>query len=109
MKLAISLFLFSLPGFAAGQTWTGQITDSMCAADHSAMSDGGKKVDPHDCTLACSKGGAKFAFVSNGNVFEIANQNFTNLTKLAGQTVSLTGELASDGKTITVSKLAMKR
>ncbi len=109
MKLAFSLFLFSLPGFAAGQKWTGQIADSMCGADHSAMASGGKKVDPHDCTLACSTGGAKLTFVSNGTVFEIANQNFADLTKHAGQTVRLTGDLGSDGKTITVSKLAMKK
>ena len=109
MKLAFTLLLLSLPGFAAGQTWTGQITDSMCGADHSAMSSGGKKVDPHNCTLACTKGGSKLAFVSKGKVFDIANQNFADLTKHAGRTVSLRGELASDGKTITVSKVALKK
>ena len=109
MKLAFSLFLIVLPAFAARKSWTGQITDKMCGADHSAMSSGGKKGDPHDCTLACSKGGSKLAFVSTGKVFEIANQNFADLTKHAGHTVSLMGELGSDGKTITVSKVALKK
>ncbi len=109
MKFAFYLLLLSLPSLAATKTWTGQITENMCGADHSAMSSGGKKVDSHDCTLTCVKGGAKFAFLSDGKVFDIANQNLADLTKQAGQTVSLTGELASDGKTITVSKLVAKK
>lgn len=109
MKRAFALLILSLPGFAAQKTWTGQITDSMCGADHSAMANGGKKVDSHDCTLVCTKGGAKFAFVSNGKVFDISNQSFADLTKHAGHTVSVEGDLSSDGKTITVTKVAMKK
>jgi hypothetical protein len=109
MRLTLSLLLVSVMGFAAEQTWTGQITDSMCGANHSAMSSGGKAVNPHDCTLVCTKGGAKFAFVSKGKVFDIADQNFADLTEHAGHTVSLTGDLGSDVKTITVSKLAMNK
>lgn len=109
MKQALALLLLSLPGFAAQKTWTGQITDSMCGTDHSAMANGGKKVDPHDCTLVCTKGGAKFALLSDGKVLGISNQNFADLTKHAGHTVTVTGDLGSDGKTITVSKLEMKK
>jgi hypothetical protein len=109
MKLTLSLLLLSLPGFAAEQTWTGAISDSMCGADHSAMAKGDKKVNAHDCTLTCVKGGGKFVFVSEGKVFDIANQDFGDLTKYAGETVNLTGDLGSDGKTITVSKLANKK
>ena len=65
MKPAFYLLLLSLPGLAANQTWTGQITENMCGADHSAMSSGGQKVDSHDCTLTCVKGGAKFAFLAS--------------------------------------------
>ena len=109
MKLTLSFLLLSLSGFAAQQTWTGKITDSMCNADHNAMASGGKTVDAHDCTLVCTKGGAKFAFISEGKVFSIANQNLPDLTKHAGHTVSLTGDLDSKGNTITVSKLQMKK
>ncbi len=107
MKLSLLSLLFCLPGIAAQQTWTGQITDSMCGANHNAMSSG-KTVDPHDCTVMCTKGGSKFAFVSNGKVFDIANQNFGDLTKHAGHTVTLTGDLGSDGKTITAAKVEVK-
>jgi hypothetical protein len=75
--------------------------------NHSSMS-GGKPVNAHDCTVACAKAGSKYAFVSDGKVFEIANQGFAGIDQNAGAKVSLTGELGSDGKTITVSKLAAK-
>jgi hypothetical protein len=104
-KVALCLLAGSLTGFAAPQTWTGQISDSMCGADHSSMSHDGKKLSAHDCTLACVKDGGEFVFVSNGKVFEIANQNLADLKEHAGQPIKLTGELSSDEKSITVSKV----
>lgn len=74
MKIILALSVFALQSFAAEQTWTGQITDSMCKADHSVMSSGGKPADAHDCTLTCTKAGAKFAFVSNGKVFDSSSR-----------------------------------
>jgi hypothetical protein len=70
------------------------------------MGDMGK--NPQDCTTACVKGGAKYAFVREGKIFEIANQNFANLRYAAGKTVNLTGDLSSDGKTITVADVKTK-
>ena len=107
MKTLIAIALFAAPGFAAQQTWKGEITDSMCGTNHSSMS-GGKPVNAHDCTLTCTKAGAKFAFVSNGKVFQIANQTFAGISENAGAPVTLTGEVGTDGKTITVSKVAKK-
>lgn len=107
-KIALLFLLSSVASFAAEHTWTGQISDSMCGAEHAAMG-GGKKVDAHDCTLACVKGGSKFVFVTGGQVFNIANQGDADLTKHAGHDVKLTGDLGSDGKTITVSKVEMNR
>jgi hypothetical protein len=94
----------SRPGFAAQKTWTGQISDRMCGVHHGAMSSGGKTVDACDCTLMCTKQGARLVFVSDGKVFDIFNQSFTDLTKHAGHAVRVTGDLVSDGKAITLSK-----
>ena len=98
--------LLSAPGFGAQMTWTGQITDGMCGANHTAMGERGK--NPSDCTVACVKGGAKYAFARGGKIFEIANQDFADLKNAAGKSVNLTGDLSSDGKTITVADVKTK-
>jgi len=105
--VGVALILGLVSGFAAEQTWSGQISDSMCEANHQGMAQEGKKVDTYECTRACVKGGAKYAFVSNGKVYAIANQDFAGLVTHAGHTVKLTGELNADSKTIRVSKLEM--
>ena len=103
--VGIALILGSVSGFAAEQTWSGQIGDSMCNADHQALARDGKKVDSRECTLACIKGSEKYVFVSNGKVYGIANQDFAGLVTHVGHTVKLTGELDADKKAIRVSKL----
>ncbi len=106
MKTATALFVLCLPGFAAQQTWTGQISDSMCGANHAAMGDMGKNLGK--CTAGCIKGGSKYVLAGNGKIFEIANQRFGDLSKAAGRTASVTGDLAGSGKTITVSRIVLK-
>ena len=53
--VGIALILGAVSSFAAEQTWSGQISDSMCNADHQAMAQDGKKVDARECPLACTK------------------------------------------------------
>ena len=84
--------------FAAEQTWTGEITAGMCSASHGMG---------HDCILNCIKAGEKYVFVTKGQVRIINNQDFSDLEKHAGHAVRLTGDLGSDGKTITVTKVVM--
>ena len=92
--------------FAADQTWTGQISDSMCGAKHDTSAEHGKKMSPRDCTLACVKDhSAQYVFVSGGKVYNVGNQSLAALKEHAGHTVKLTGEMS--GETITVSKIAM--
>jgi len=61
---------------------------------------------PAHCTPACTKAGAKLVLLSGGKVFQIANQAFAGLGAHAGAQVTLTGGIAADGRTITVSKVA---
>ena len=92
---------------AADKTWAGQISDSICGASHAKMIaiHSGAKMTNADCALACLKAGAKFVFVTGGNVYDISNQNEADLMKAAGRTVRLTGSM--NRSTITVSKVAM--
>ena len=106
--LGFLLFLcFSYLTAAADMTWTGQISDNMCAGSHAKMmaAHPDAKMTSHDCTNACVKAGAKYVFISNGKTYSIANQDFADLQEHAGHTVRLTGTL--DGDTITVSKIVM--
>ena len=105
-SLAVSLLFCAASVFAADQTWTGQISDSMCGHSHkSAIEHSGKKLTDHDCTVACVKNGGKYVFVSGGKVYNIANQDFAGLEEHAGHKVKVTGQASGD--TITVSKIAM--
>ena len=98
--------LFSAPGWAAEQTWTGNISDSTCGASHkAAMEHGGKKMSDAECTKACVKAGGKYVFVNKGKVIPIANQDYSGLEEHAGHTVQLTGEMTAGS--ITVSKIEM--
>jgi hypothetical protein len=90
---------------AADKTWTGQISDSMCGVSHQKMISGHAGMTERDCTLACIKGGGKYVFVTDGKVYNIANQNLPLLQTHAGQTVQLTGDMKGD--TITVSNITM--
>lgn len=95
-------------GLAAyGATLTGEISDSACGASHAKMLAQHKdlKTD-HDCTVACVKGGSKYVLVSEGKVYNIANQNQKELEANAGEMVTVTGNVKGD--TVTVSKIAKK-
>lgn len=113
-KSLLCLSLLGASAYAADQEWTGQISDSMCGANHTQMiatknkelrtSSGALE---HDCTLACVKDGGKYVFVVKGKVYKIANQNLAAISAQAGQTVRVTGDLQGD--TITVSTIAVSK
>lgn len=69
------------------------------------MTKGGKKMGPLECAIACVRAGRKYVLVSNGRVFQSANQGLPDLEKQAGHKGRITGKLASDNKTITVAKI----
>ncbi len=93
------MLLMSAASFAAEQTWTGRISSSMCDAVKNAME--------HDCIMNCIKAGAKYVFVAKGKSYDVQNQDFSDLEKHAGHTVKVTGNLSSDGSSITVTQVEM--
>ena len=96
LRITLAILTASMAGFAAEQTWTGQITSAMCNAGHMG----------HDCIVNCIKAGEKYVFVTKGQVHKIQNQDFGDLEKHAGHTVKMTGTLGVDG-TVTVTTIAM--
>lgn len=86
---------------AAGQTWTGTISDKMCGADHRKM---GGQMSDRDCTLACAKGGSPYVLVAGDKIYQLSGHD-ADLRTHAGHAVSVAGELKGD--TIRVAKIEM--
>jgi hypothetical protein len=100
MQMLVGLTAF--PALAAGksQTFTGQVSDTMCGAKH-------EMGDPAACTRACMKHGSKYALVVGDKVYTLETADQTALAKLndlAGAKAKVTGEV--DGTTITVKSVA---
>jgi hypothetical protein len=104
---AVTLVFAAATPYAAEQTWTGQISDSLCGAKHEEAAEGQGKMPDRDCTLACVKGGSKFVLVvGDGKLIQIVNQDNKDLTTHAGHKVKVTGEL--QGESIVVAKIEMQ-
>jgi len=86
---------------AAQQTFTGRLSDSVCAASHQSKTaaDG---VTDRDCIFACIKALATYVLVDGNNqVIPIANQDAMGLPLYAGRPVKLTGERKGDAIFVT--------
>jgi hypothetical protein len=81
------------------RAYYGDISDSNCGVHHKMAG------NPHGCTLACVKQGAKYVFVTGGKVYTVANQNLPDLEKYAGEHVRIMGTRTPDGKSITISTI----
>src|ERR1700686_4073850 len=88
------------------QTFTGAITDDMCArGDHSVM-----RMGPTDaeCTIACVMvHGASYVLYDGKAVYMLSDQQTPE--KFAGQKVTVTGTLDAKTKTIHVESIALAR
>ena len=70
---------------------------------HPAGEHDGKKMTDVDCTKVCMKNGAKYVFVSEGKVYQLANQKSRTIASHAGEQVELIGTL--EGDTITAKTI----
>jgi hypothetical protein len=100
-----TMALCSTFAFAAQQTITGQISDSMCKSNHAMMQKGATKMSEKDCTAACVKAGQKYVLVTKDKVYQIANQNYAELAANAGGSVTVTGDVNADGTSINIAKM----
>jgi streptogramin lyase len=96
------LAVSSLAAAPAKQTFTGTITDDMCAnADHSHM-----RMGPTDaeCTVACIDAhGASYVLYDGKNAYTLSDQKTPQ--KFAAQKVRVVGTLDPKTKTIQVDSI----
>lgn len=85
--------------FAATQTFTGTVTDSMCGADHKGMNMGVDK----KCVTECVKMGAKYALYDGQNSYTLSDQK--TAAGFAAKKVTVTGTLNEKTGTIQVSSI----
>jgi len=106
-KLAILVMAIALssPAFAAkGQYFTGEVSDTMCGAEH--MMKGSKA----ECARACAAKGSNYALVVGTKVYALETKDkdvIDKLSDLAGQKAKITGKL--DGDNIVVSAAAASK
>ena len=84
---------------AAGEAFSGLVTDDRCGARH----DMGSDKSPSECAKACVRNGAKYALVDGDRTYTLEG-DAEQLGKVAGLRVTVVGSL--DGDTIQVSSIA---
>ncbi len=97
--VAAVLTVTSVGGFAANhQTFTGEVSDTMCGAKHAMAG------SPAECTRACISKGSSYALVVGDKVYTLHTTDKTalvSLNDLAGQKAKVVGKV--DGDTIEVT------
>jgi hypothetical protein len=102
----LSMVVFAALTAAPGkQTFTGVITDSMCAnGDHSRMKMGANDAE---CTIACVDAhGAQYVLYDGKESYTLSDQKTPQ--KFAGKKVTITGTLDAKSKAIQVDSIAAK-
>ena len=104
--LAILLAATALSAAPPAQTFTGVITDDMCAlAGHASMRMGPTDAD---CVRACvASHGASYVLLDGKNVYVLSDQKLPD--QWAGQKVKVAGTLDAKTKTIRVNSIAAAR
>jgi len=101
--LAIGLALSTLSAVPATQTFTGIVTDEMCAlAGHASMRMGPTDAD---CVRACvTSHGASYVLLDGKNVYVLSDQKTPD--QWAGQKVRVVGTLDAKTKVLQVQSMS---
>ena len=103
--LIFALFMTASPAAAQGQqTFTGTVTDSMCAqADHSQMRMGSTDAE---CTVACIFAhGSRYVLYDANETYRLSDQQAPE--EFAGQRVTITGTLDDETRTIQMESITV--
>lgn len=97
--LGASLFCATAIAGGKAQSFTGEVSDSMCGAKHMGPA--------AECTRACVAKGSKYALVVGDKVYTLNTADkatMASLDKLAGEKAKVTGTLS--GENIEVASVA---
>ena len=95
--------LFAAAGVMFGAQFSGVITDTMCGADHKAMSMGTDQQCAQEC-VKMDPAKWKFALYDGKNTYVLSDQSTP--AKFAAKRVKVTGTLDEKTKTIKVESIA---
>jgi hypothetical protein len=96
----VAFFLTNAIAADKSQSFTGEVSDSMCGAKHMMEGKAG------DCARACVSKGSSYALVVGDKVYALHTSDKSaqdELGRLAGGKAKVTGTL--DGETLQVSKV----
>jgi hypothetical protein len=105
-SLALGLLLalgMTTTAFAAGKTFTGTVSDSMCGAKHAMPGDAAA------CTRGCVSKGSKYALVVGDKVYTLETSDkaaLSTLDKQAGAKATVTGSEKDNTINVTSVKAA---
>ena len=95
--------LTRLSTWAAPQTLTGQISDSMCGKSHTGMGEMGKNAT--ECTLGCVKAGGKYVLFDTATMTIYLLDDQQKPAQFAGKKVKVTGTYDKATETIHVTDI----
>ena len=99
-RIAVIVFAAAAMALAADKTFTGTVTDTMCAGSHKGMNMG----TDAQCVTDCVKGGDKYALWDGKTVYVLSDQK--GAAPFAAKKVTVKGTLDPSGKTIQVTSIA---
>jgi hypothetical protein len=88
LNLCLIVGLTASMAFAAGKTFTGTVSDSMCGAKHAMPGDAA------GCTRACVSKGSSYALVVGDKVYKLETSDkaaLATLDKQAGEKATVSG------------------
>jgi hypothetical protein len=98
---AMVLAIGTLGAAPADRTFTGTVSDELCAANHAPMQMGPTDAE---CTVACHHGhGAAYVLVAGDAVYKLSDQDASG--RHAGKQVKVTGTLDEATGTIQVTSI----
>ena len=116
LTAAAFVVAFGLPAFAATETITGKIIDQNCYTHDKANNAGSHHKMPKDvvaCAVGCAKKGEPLALLTtDGKVYTIkgalAAENNAKLIAHITHTVSITGDVVTQGGAMSITSDALK-